>query len=428
MSRLLIERRRVNSVDISQCMERAVRAVLNMMSSELNAELLAAVAYLLGRLPYQRRTGVASWIESGQCSRCKSRQVRRFSRNGVRQRCLLTSLGELTLSVPRIVCQCGGSVRLDFGNWLRPYQRLSSELEGRIQHWGAMCLSLRQMQSELASSFIGHLGMQTLLTRLHQLETLQPGDLSCDVPPILQIDAIWVSQLRPNGQFRYDAQGRKRAVKGRYKRPVLIALGVWPETGQSRVLAWQLAEDESAKSWLAFLSDLEAQGLRGQQGLQLIIHDGGTGLCNALEEVYFDADHQRCIFHKLRNIARAIKLPEELSRQERQRAKKAILKDFQAIWDARRYATVLRRYLQAVRKYRPTQPKAVATLRRDFRDTLAYYILQRQFPNWQRQYLRTTSHLERFNKSLRRHTRVASAYHSDAGILAMVAQAALGLP
>jgi hypothetical protein len=34
---------------------------------------------------------------------------------------------------------------------------------------------------------------------------------------------------------------------------------------------------------------LEAQGIRGENGLKLIIHDGGSGLRSALRTVYFGA-------------------------------------------------------------------------------------------------------------------------------------------
>jgi transposase-like protein len=51
-----------------------------------------------------------------------------------------------------------------------------------------------------------------------------------------------------------------------------------------------LGESESAEEWVKFLEVLEAQGIRGQNGLKLIIHDGGKGLCSALETVWFDAE------------------------------------------------------------------------------------------------------------------------------------------
>ena len=83
---------------------------------------------------------------------------------------------------------------------------------------------------------------------------------------------------------------------------------------------------------------------------------------------------------------------------------------------------MLRRYLKVVRTYRHAQPEAVATLRRDFRQTITYYALEQQFPYWERKYLRTTSRLERFNRRLRWRIRAANAYHSEIGLEAMVTQ------
>jgi transposase-like protein len=145
-------------------------------------------------------------------------------------------------------------------------------------------------------------------------------------------------------------------------------------------------------------------------------------LCSALQTVWFDAEQQRCLFHKLRNIYKAISVPESLSAKQRRRHRKKIFKDFREIWEARRYETVLRRYLKVVRTYRHTQPEAAATLRRDFRFTVTYYALEKEFPSWERKHLRTTSRLERFNRRLRRRTRAANAYHSNTGLSAMIAQ------
>jgi len=266
------------------------------------------------------------------------------------------------------------------------------------------------------------LALRTLNQRLHLLATLDPNRESEEVPPVLQLDAIWIALLRPNGQVGRDRKGRKRPVKGRFKVPVLIAMGVWPDCDRCEILSWYQGESESAEEWVKFLGALEAQGICGRNGLKLIIHDGGLGLTSALQTVWFDAQQQRCLFHKLRNIAKAVRLPENLSAEERKRRRKKIMKEFRHIWEARRYETMLRRYLKVVRAYRHTQPEAVATLRRDFRLTVTYYALEQEFPTWERRHLRTTSRLERFNRRLRRRTRPANAYHSTVGLTAMIAQ------
>jgi len=426
MRSVLPEQRRVNGHDlISGAIADAHRNLLAQIGQAIGERLQAASEHVLGRGRYVRRGQVSYRIEQTcACPKCRGVQSQRFSRNGSRPRRLLTCWGEVPLRWPRFLCECGGSITLDMADWLRPYQRIGADVDAQIQRWGALSLSLRQMQRELAHSYIGSLGQRTLLARLHQLQQLTPGPDESSTPPVLQIDAIWFSQLCPTGQQRRDRKGRLRPVKGRRKRCLLIALGVWPATAHQAVLAWAIADSEDETVWTAFLSQLEAQGVCGERGLELIIHDGGSGLGAALQTVYFAATEQRCLFHKLRNIWDAIQLPDDLPAGHRQRHRRAIFRDFVAIFQPQQRHTILRRALHVVQQYRLAQPKAVAALRRDFSATLAYFIVLARHPTWARSYLRTTSRLERFNRSLRRRIRAANAYHSDAGVQAMIAQEA----
>jgi hypothetical protein len=405
-------------------LDEAMQSLCQTISARLNALLVATANHVVGRGHYVRRSRVSKRLRrEGKCCRCGSSRSRRFSRNGFRHRePLVMSWGEVPLEVPRVRCQCGGSVKIDFGGLIRPHQRIGSDVDVQIQRLGGIAVSLRQMREWFAHFHIGPLALRTLNKRLHLLKDLDPNRQAEDVPPVLQVDAIWITQLRANGRMRRDRKGRKRPVKGRFKVPIMIAMGIWPDSDRREILLWRMGEDEGAEEWVKFLEILEDQGIRGENGLKLIIHDGGTGLCSALQTVWFDAAQQRCLFHKLRNIARAIHLPDGLTTKQKKRRRKKILKDFKHIWEARRYDTMLRRYLKVVRAYRDTQPEAVATLRRDFRATVTYYALEKQFPTWKRKYLRTTSHLERFNRKIRRRTRPANAYHSDPGVTAMLSQ------
>jgi hypothetical protein len=426
MPSLLPERRKVNGSKMLHETIAETHAYLGrLMSQRLNQRLSAAVDYLLGRDRYDRRAGVSVDCEqAGRCQRCGSHRCDHFSRNGHRPRTLGLWNYVLPLALPRVKCQCGGSVELDFAGLLRPYQRLGDEIDVQIGRWGAMSLSLREMQAELAHSAVGPLGLRTINERLHQLCELTPDLDANQVPPTLQIDAIWYTQLQATAAVHTDRSARRRVVKKGQKRPILIAMGIWPETGRREILAWELGQSEDAAAWVHFLERLEDQGIRGANGLKLVIHDGGSGLCAALQTVNMDAAEQRCLFHKLRNIGNALILDENLSRQQRRQQRRKLLKDFAAIWDAKEYGTALRRYLHVVRQYRTTQPKAVATLRRDFRSTVTFYQIAKQHPTWPRTFLRATSHIERFNRRLRRRLRTANAFHSDAGVLAVVAQEA----
>jgi len=405
-------------------LDEAVQSLCQTIGARLTAVFVAIVNHVLGRRHNVRRIKVSKRLRrEGKCCRCGSMKSRRFSRNGFRRRePLITIWGAVPFALPRVRCKCGGSVKIDIRALIRPHQRIGDDVDAQIQLLGGIAASLRQISALLGQTRIGPLALRTLTERLHLLTDLDPNREAEDVPPVLQVDAVWITLLRANGRLRRDRKGRKRPIKGRFKVPIMIAMGVWPDRERREILLWHIGENEGTEEWVKFLEILEAQGIRGENGLKLIIHDGGKGLCSALQTVWFDAEQQRCLFHKLRNIAKAIHLPDGLTRKQRTQRRKKILKDFKQIWEACRYETALRRYLKVVRAYRDTQPEAVATLRRDFRATVTYYALERQFPSWKRKNLRTTSHLERFNRNIRRRTRPATAYHSYTGLMAMLAQ------
>lgn len=423
MGSLFPEVRHVNTGALfAQIVEEGQTWLRHWIGQRMSRLLDQAVDEVLGRVRYERRAQVGDHIEGGACCRCQTHRSEQFSRNGGRLRHPLTAYGAIQVRWPRVKCQCGGSVQLNLDGWLHPYQRLDDEVDAVVRRWAGMCLTLRDMQRELAHTCIGPLALRTLNLRLQQLRELTPEpELVAGGPFVLQIDAIWFTQLVPTGRHRRDQKQRLRPVKGRRKRCLLIALAVWPATGRQEILGWQLADGEDAQAWTIFLAYLEAHGLRAENGLTLVIHDGGEGLCKALQTVYLGAPQQRCLFHKLRNIAGAIQVPAGLSRQERTRRRTAILRDFHRIWQAPDRDTALRRYLDVWRTYRHSQPAAVATLQRDFRPTLTHYAIHCAYPEWPWTQLRTTSQLERFNRNLRRHIRSAGAFHSDESALAVIA-------
>ena len=130
----------------------------------------ANIELLLGRSAYVRRERIGPWVEvNAVCQRCKCRQSQRFLRNGHRAHTVLTLWGEVTVWVQRLVCVCGGSVRLAMDGWLRPYQRIGDDIDAQVRRWGALRLSLREMQAELAQLHLPPLALRTLNQRLQQV-------------------------------------------------------------------------------------------------------------------------------------------------------------------------------------------------------------------------------------------------------------------
>lgn len=98
-------------VEFEAALLEAEATLLRTIELRLTALLVAIVCHVLGRQYHFRRKRV-SWRlrREGRCSRCGSRASQRFSRNGFRERRLLTLWGSITVYLPRVRCVCGGSV------------------------------------------------------------------------------------------------------------------------------------------------------------------------------------------------------------------------------------------------------------------------------------------------------------------------------
>jgi transposase-like protein len=391
----------------------------------LNRQLEGIVTQELARDWHARRATV-SGSSRFACQRCGTRWRRQFTRNGYRQRGLSLVVGTVRLALPRVVCACGGSVQLHL-NGLRPRQRLGDDLGALVPHWAKLAYSLRAMKRELDAAVQSSVGLRSLNQRLQAVAAQVPAWYQREliqVPPVVVLDGIWTTLLEPSGQVVTDRQGRRRAVKTRFRRPVLMALGVWPEEGRSAVLDWELGDQpgEDQASWLRLLNRLEQRGLRPQRGLRLFVHDGGPGLLAALRDLFWEVPHQRCIFHKLRNVWRAVSLPETQPPEAARAERRQLIRQAARIWQAPTRDEAVRRYHAVCHTWQATQPAAVLTLQRDFADTLTFYTLWEHHRLWNVRALRTTSWLERLNRTLRARLRKAGAFHSRAGLDALLVQ------
>lgn len=391
----------------------------------IERQLEMEVERWLHRRPYARRTGVGHHQMQRRCCRCGTRQVQRFSRNGHRPRQIVTTFGVMTIWLPRVVCECGGSVPLPF-SILRPYQRLWEDVLEQIGRWARLGLSLRQMQTEIGEQLHTQVGLRTLNKTVQAVRQPVERPLS-RVPPVILLDAIWVTLLEPDATASQDRLGRWRVHKHREKVCLLVALGLYPQTGRWGVLTWTLAENESQDAWERLLMSLEARGMYRERGLELFIHDGGAGLIAALRLMYPHIPHQRCLFHKLRNLWQVIRPPTTLTRDETRAFKRTLLHQAQAVFYASSADEAAQRRDAFDAQWHADQPEVVAILCRDWPESVAFFRVLARFPAWQRHYLRTTSLLERLNRSLRRLFRVASAFHSAAGLLATAARVLLPL-
>jgi transposase-like protein len=413
-----------------QVMDNIALALPSIIGQMLNKHLEMEITRFLGRGQYQRRRRAKRKETPVKCSKCQSRERQKFWRNGYYSRGLVTKYGHTQIGMPQLKCACGGNVRFDFRT-LRMRQRFGADVQVFVQKEYQAGQSYRQIRTKLEECLHSSVGLRTLNKQVLAVgegaktgQTWEKGD----APPVVRFDGIWLTVMFETGEVRRDQLGRARPVKQAKKIPILAAQGVWPATGHTKLIAWMQADGEDEKSWQTFLERLWESGLTPENGLKLVVSDGGTGFEAAYQNVYWSVLRQRCVFHKLQNLSHALKLAQDLDPQAKKNFATAFLRSASRIWQADDKTQAIHLYQTFCEQWQTTQPKAVQTLQRDFEATLAFYDAQEyaetKGEHWPAHFLRTTSPLERMFREFRRRFRQAVLFHSNAGLHATTAQIA----
>jgi transposase-like protein len=277
-----------------------------------------------------------------------------------------------------------------------------------------LCQSLREISERWSATLEGSVGLRTINERINQIEPLVAQahhEPITDVPTVVQLDGIWLTIQSQSDKEKPDRRKRRRKKRKGKRVVVLVALGFWNDgSGRREILDWEIAKSEEHTEWERLLNRLWKRGVRPEQGLQMVVRDGSGGLGEALALVYGSTVlEQRCLFHKLRNVAD--KARSELKGEDKREERKQLLEQASAIYQAESAAQARERLAQWAQHWCERAPQAVATLERDFEQTLVYYSL----PSVTREWIRTTSLLERTNRQLRRKFRQAVTFGSRKG-------------
>ncbi|MFE2963838.1 IS256 family transposase [Streptomyces sp. NPDC059340] len=183
---------------------------------------------------------------------------------------------------------------------------------------------------------------------------------------------------------------------------VLVLLGVRID-GTKELIALAEGLHESTKSWADLLRDCRRRGMRDPE---LVVGDGAMGLWKALAEVFPAARHQRCWFHKARNVTNS--LPKS--------AQPGATKAMQEIYNAESRSHAEKAIDAFAKTYGAKWPKAVAKITDDREELLAFY----EFPAEHWIHLRTTNPIESTFSTVKLRTKVTRGAGSPAAALAMV--------
>lgn len=399
---------------IQQVQKQAKAAALAAITPVLESFLEAEVTAKLGREKGEVRwaSGQAHQID-WQCGHCGCWDGNRFTRDGHYRRGLDTGWGHIQgLKVPMVECQeCGHDVICHF-TILEKFQRFWLDLDQDVLFGSGLCESLRHVSQRWSAVVGGSVGLRTINERINQIAPLLEQahrDPIRDVPVLVQFDGIWLRVQVPTGTQKGDTRQRKRQGRKGKKVVLLVALGFWAD-GNRAIVDWAVADGESKAAWERLVHRVWERGVRPEKGLQAVIRDGSGELGEALAWVYGATIlEQRCLFHKLRNVAD--KCREELKGDEHKETRTQLLEQAKAIYQAESAQEARTRLQIFADTWRARTPKTVATQERDFEQTIAYYALE----GVPRELIRTTSLLERTNRELRRKFRQAGCFSSLKG-------------
>ena len=332
----------------------------------------------LGRDRYQRRTAEGP----------------RGYRNGWQQpRTLKTSLGPVSLQRPKLRHAHAGLCDQLFGQSVTRTNALETLV---ISCW-VRGLSDRDVEAMLVEVF----GEDATISRTTASRICQRLRAEFDAWKRRDLSKVKLDYHYVDGSF-FKMHPKAKAE------PVLAAWGIDVD-GKPVFLGLGPGATESTDAWRGFLQDL---GDRGLGAPLLVISDGGTGLCTAIEWVLPSSLHQRCLVHVCRNLI--AKVPTH--------AQGEVKGDYWAIFDgieAEGEAAVAegrRRAKRFIAKWKPLYPSAVGCVA-DNLDALLVHLL---FPAEHRKRIRHSNLIERTFGETRRRVKVIGRLPGEQSCLSLV--------
>lgn len=310
---------------------------------------------------------------------------RKDYRNGSKERRLKTTLGELNL--------------------LRPYARNSKFETKLFENYSRVDKALasivvesylKGVSTRKVESIVGELGIdlshETVSRLSHELVTTFKYSALDAYYPYLYIDATY---LKVFDGVRF------------VSRAVMVAIGV-NDNGMREILDIAPMESESYDTYTDFFDGLKERGI---EKVDLIISDGHKGIKKAARESFVGSSWQFCTVHVKRNLMKIV-------------AKKDLEEVLAYLNDVLSCDTFEQATSEAngmIATYENTHPKLTEFLMNNLYDACMFLT----FPKTHRRKIHSTNILERFNKEIKRRTKVIGAFPNDGSVLRLLVPLAI---
>lgn len=309
-------------------------------------------------------------------------------RNGHKERKLKTTLGELNLLRP--YARTGKFDTKLFENYSRIDKALSSII---VESY------LKGVSTRKVESIVGELGIdlshETVSRLSHELDELVTDFKTSALQehyPYLYIDATY---LKVFDGVRFVSSA------------VIVAIGV-SATGTREILDITPMENESFATYTDFFDGLKDRGIKK---VDLIISDGHKGIKKAAKESFVGSSWQFCSVHLKRNLMKIV-------------AKKdleEVLDYLKDVLNCKSFEEATSMANGMIATYEDSKPRLAKFLMENLYDSCTYLT----FPKTHWRKLHSTNVLERFNKEIKRRTKVIGAFPNEGSIMRLLVPLAI---
>ena len=341
-------------------------AFKSILQASLNKILQAESAEQLKAAPYERS------------------DERTDSRNGSRDRELNTRIGKITLHVPRH--RNVPFKTLVFDNYSRSEAALVASMAEMVVNGVSTRKVSKVMETLCGTSFSKSAVSEVCKDLDKAVKEFRSRPLEGDYP-FLTVDATYF-KVRENSRV--------------ISKAFMIAYGTNGQ-GHREILGFGVYANESGATWTDFLMGLKRRGLTG---LLMITSDAHEGILNAIGKVFPTVPWQRCQFHFSRNITD--KAPKKYQT--------GLRAELQEMFNCKTMAEARKVRDRIMEDYRDVAESAMICLDEGFESSMTVMLL----PVGLQRYYRTSNHIERLNKELKRRSKVIGVFPNEDSVMRLM--------
>lgn len=310
------------------------------------------------------------------------------SRNGISEKTVKSSMGEIDLNIPR-------DRKSEFNPQIVKKRQIDiTEFDNKIISMYAKGMSTRDIQEHIEEIYGVHLsasGVSNIVQKVQQIAMdWQTRELQ-EVYAVVYFDAIHY-KVREEGKI---------VTKAAY-----VALGIDLE-GKKDILGLWVGAAEGAKFWLRVVTELKNRKIRD---ILIACVDGLKGLPEAIEAVFPKTDIQLCIVHMIRNSMKFIP----------HKHIKEFAGDLKTVYTAITEEEGRENLTKIEKKWGEKYPLGVQSWLKNWDRVSTLFC----YPKCVREIIYTTNAIESLNRQFRKVTKNRSVFPSDESLLRMLFLAA----